>query len=72
MRFHHTISKAKCNALKKRLYIDYRGNIYGCGWVSPKTVPIANINNNLLLSDIVARAKNGEFDGMTICPLIDI
>lgn len=52
------------------MYIDYRGDVYGCGWISEKDTPVANINKNLLLSDIVAQAQNGKFDAMMICPLI--
>lgn len=71
LRFHHTLLDANCNAFHKRLYIDYHGDIYGCGWVSANTAPIANINGEILLSALVVRAQNGEFDGMTICPLTD-
>lgn len=71
LRFHHTLLDVNCNAFHKRLYIDYHGDIYGCGWVSANTVPIANINGGILLSDLIVRAQNGEFDGMTICPLLD-
>lgn len=71
LQFHHTLLDTKCKAFRKRLYIDYSGNVYGCGWVSTKNHPIANINYKSLLPELVDRAQKGDFDRMRICPLND-
>ncbi|MDE7192070.1 MAG: SPASM domain-containing protein [Clostridia bacterium] len=43
IRFHHTICGNKCVAFKNRLFINYDGNIYGCGWVNSDTYSIGNV-----------------------------
>ena len=53
-RFHHTIYGGRCVAYKERIFIDYDGSIYGCGWVG-NNKPITNIRKtkvSSLLKDI--------------------
>lgn len=70
VRFHHTLHSEKCNAFMNRLFIDWDGNIYGCGWVSMHTKSIGNINN-VDLSYVIKKSKEGFFDNITYCPLYD-
>lgn len=70
LRFHHTLYSKKCTAFRERLFIDWNGNIYGCGWVSVHTKPIGNIKN-LVLSEIIHDSKSGAFEMHALCPLYD-
>ena len=41
--FHHTIYKKVCLAYQNRLFINHDCKIYGCGWITPKNIPIGQI-----------------------------
>lgn len=70
LRFHHTLSTDKCNAFYERLFVDWDGNIFGCGWVSKNTKPVANIRETDLY-EIIQNSKKGVYKNKTLCPLVD-
>jgi len=65
--FHHTINSQKCLAFKNRIFIDYTGNIYGCGWRTGANKAIANIHNTPV-SDIIGNIP-ADISDAYICPL---
>ena len=59
--FHHTLISKECTAYTDRLFIDWNGNVFGCGWVGDNK-SIGNIDD-IELSDIQCKKKY-------ICPLL--
>ena len=60
VRFHHTLYKTTCPAFSDRIFIDWNGDIFGCGWVG-KNKSVGNISE-LKLNEI---KKTGHY----CCPL---
>jgi MoaA/NifB/PqqE/SkfB family radical SAM enzyme len=46
VKFHHTISTGQCVSYSNRLFINYDGNVFGCGWINSKSISIGNISKN--------------------------
>lgn len=72
LRFHHTLLSETfddCKAYRDRLFIDYKGNIYGCGWVSSNVQPIGFIKQSNL-REMIFKAISGDYNGLIKCPLM--
>ncbi len=65
IRFHHTIYSNKCVAFCNRLFINYTGNVYGCGWIKADTIPIGNILHDNLKTICTAVRPNKKIDAQT-------
>jgi hypothetical protein len=45
LRFHHTLTDDTCFALKKRIFINYNGDIFGCGWINNNSPILCNLHD---------------------------
>lgn len=69
IRFHHTLLNTPCKAYGGRVFVDWHGNIYGCGWVDDETETIGNILE-LDLKNVIQNATSGKYSSYKKCPLV--
>lgn len=70
LKFHHTLCAQPCRAYRKRIFIDWAGNIFGCGWVDLNSKTIANIKD-VDIEEIICQSIDGQFDGQIVCPICE-
>ena len=64
IRFHHTILNHSCTAYKDRLFVDWNGDVFGCGWVG-KNKPFANLQDISIESVMSLMRKQSGYQ----CPI---
>lgn len=69
IRYHHTLINNCCNAGINRLFVDYLGNVYGCGWIGKINRPIFNITKS---PNLIYKMFSGEDRFTHSCPLLSV
>lgn len=70
IKFHHTLCNERCRAYHNRLFVDWSGNVFGCGWIGANSKSVGNINSIDIL-DLIKQSISGQYDGQIGCPICE-